>query len=149
LLNIDGDPIITLDKNSSGQIVINYLRLNGANDYNLATITGDNYWTNPNVRKEISHDRDHLTVYDTSGQKALIVEFINPDHLSIAGEFYHHKYRVSVGLQVIEVDLPNGRIASLSDDLFFNHQILVSKDGLLMSSPDRNATSLLVQGHPR
>jgi hypothetical protein len=147
LLNIDGDPIITLDRNSSGQIVITFLRLNDVNDYNLATITGNNYWTNPNVRKEISHDRDHLTVYDTSGQKALNIEVMNPDHLSIAGEFYHHKYHFSIGLQKITLYDPAGYIASLTDDLFFNHRIRVSKDGILFSSPDRNTTSLLVQAH--
>jgi hypothetical protein len=149
LLSIDGDPIITFDKSSGGQIVITYLLLNDTNDYNLAAIKGDIYWTNPNVRKEISHDRDHLAVYDTSGKRALTLEFLNPDHLSISGEFYYHKYHVSIGLQVIVVDLPNGKTVSLSDDRFFNHQIRVSKDGLLMFTPDRDATSLYVPGHAR
>jgi hypothetical protein len=125
LLNIDGDPIITLDKNTSGQIVITYLLLNDANDYNLAAIKGDTCWTNPNVRKEISHDSDHLAVYDTSGKRALTIEFLNPDHLSISGEFYYHKYRVSIGLQVIVVDLPDENTLSLTNDAFFNHQIRV------------------------
>jgi hypothetical protein len=54
------------------------------------------------------------TVYDTSGQKALTIEFMNQDHLSMDGEFYHHKYHVSIG-QVIVVDLPDGHTASLTD----------------------------------
>lgn len=145
LLSIDGDPIITLDKTSSGQIAITYLLLNDVNELNLASIKGDVYWTNPNVRKEISRDRDHL-VYDTSGQRALVIEFMNPDHLSLAGEFYHHKFHVSITLQSIVVHLPDGRDAPLSDNRFFNHQIRVSKDGFVMFTPDPNATSLVI--HP-
>jgi hypothetical protein len=146
LLSIDDDPIIVLDKTSGGQIVITYLLLNDANDYNLASINGDVYWTNPNVRKEISHDRDHLVVYDTSGQRALVVEFMNPNHLSLAGEFYHHKFHVSITLQSIVAHLPDGHDTSLRDDRFFNHQIRVSKDGFLMFTSAPKATSLFI--HP-
>jgi hypothetical protein len=39
LLTIDGDPIITLDKTSRGEIVITYLLLNDENELNLASIT--------------------------------------------------------------------------------------------------------------
>jgi hypothetical protein len=145
LLNIDGDPIITLDKTSSGEIVISYLLLNDENELNLASINGDVYWTNPNVRKEISHDRDQLVVYDTSGQRALVIEFMNPDHLSLGGEFYHHKFHVSITLQSIVAHFPKGRDAHLSDDSFFNHQIRVSKDEFSMFTPDLNSTSLVIR----
>jgi hypothetical protein len=145
LLSIDGDPIVTPDKTDSGQIVIKYLLLNDVNELNLASIKGDEYWTNPNVRKKISHDKDHLVVYDTSGQRALVIEFLNPDHLSLAGEFYHHKFHVSITLQEIIAHFPDGRDSHLSDDRFSNHQIRVSKDKFEMFTTDPHATSLLIQ----
>ena len=148
LLNIDGDQIITLDRNTDGQIVITYLLRNDINDYNLAAITKDSYWINPTVRKEISRHRDHLIVYDASGKKAITIEFVNHNHLSVAGEFYNHKYHISIGMQSIVIDFPDGRKLSLSDDRFFNHQIRVSMEGLYMFTPDPNATSLFVPAHP-
>jgi hypothetical protein len=150
LLTMDGDEIITLDKNEDGEIVITYLTLNDINNVNLATINGDIYWTNPNIRKEISHDRDHLIVYNTSGKRAMTLEFMNPHHLSIVGDFYYDKYHISIGLVAITADLPDGTtIPPLINDSFFNHQIRLSKDGILMFTPDsaRGATSFLVPAH--
>jgi hypothetical protein len=71
---------------------------------------------------------------------------MNPDHLSLAGEFYHHKFHVSITLQSIVAHLANGREAHLSNDRFFNHQIRVTKDEFSMFTSDRNSVSLVI--HP-
>jgi hypothetical protein len=142
LLEIDGDPIITLDRNADGQIVITYLLLNDVNEFNLAAITGNNYWTNPNVRKEISHDRDNLIVFNTRGDRAMVVEFMNPYHISISGEFYHHGYHLSIGRMDMTADIPVGKKVTLSDDMFYNHQIHLTNTGLLMFTTEPGATNL-------
>jgi hypothetical protein len=144
-LTIDGRPVISLGRDGDA-ISIDTLWLEDEKGNIIAHVNKDEFWIDPTVERFMVPDRSKLAIADHSGKVALLLWFMNKNHLFVDGNFHYHGFTVSIGNSGIFTTLADGKTlgGGLNDDCFYDHQIYVDAMGLTANSKQKGATDLKI-----
>jgi hypothetical protein len=144
LVEINGEPVLILDKNQEGDLIIKRLLLNDEDNRNIAKIDDNIFWIDPTVQKILEPGKDILKIYNHSGEEAFRLDYIDKKHIAVSGRFFYHKFLLSIDKGIMSMFLPSGfHLASLRNDCFQDHHISLNSAGLSMMT-EGGGTSLMV-----
>jgi hypothetical protein len=88
VLRMHEDPMLVIDKDNKGRLVISLLRIFNEQDDQLVRFDNGEYWATPAIRVQ-RPDKSTLVAYGKSDKEILYISYLNPRSVLIRGIFLH------------------------------------------------------------